>query len=148
MQLTKHFSLDEMTVSQTASRLGIENKCPPHLISTLIRTAEGLEDIRARVKCPIIVTSGYRSEALNKAIGGSENSQHVLAEAADIICPGFGSATALAILIGANIKELRVDQLILEFGRWVHVSFTAGPIRNNILTIASKEEGYVTGIRV
>lgn len=145
MRLTRNFTLQELSYSQTAARSGLKNDPPEELMPSLYRTAEGLERIRLLTQKPIIITSGYRSPAVNNAVGGSQTSQHCKGEAADIICPGYGSPYSLSILIAENMKDLLVDQVIYEFGNWVHVSFSAYP-RAQALTIRSAQEGYVLGI--
>lgn len=147
MSLSQHFSLEELTVSQEAARRGLSNEPPPELLPALRRTAEGLERIRALLGCPIVVTSGYRSATVNALVGGAAASQHTRGEAADIIAPGFGTPAAVAQKIAGEIEALGVDQVILEFGRWVHVSFRDRP-RHLALTIRSAAEGYRPGIIV
>lgn len=99
---------------------------PDAVMDALKRTAQGLEAVRVRLGCaPIIVTSGYRCPALNAAIGGAKNSQHMRGEAADIICPRFGGPVEVATALRDSGVEY--DQLLLEFGRWVHVSFSERP---------------------
>lgn len=92
------------------------------------------------------INSGFRAEALNARVGGVANSQHCVGLAADVVCSEFGTPLDLA----AAIAELpcEFDQLILEFGKWVHVS--AAPVgqapRRECLSIFSKDEGYLEGI--
>jgi zinc D-Ala-D-Ala carboxypeptidase len=143
--LSPNFRLSEFTLSQTASRGGTDNTPPKSLMPRLINLAQGLERVRSLVGSPIIITSGYRSVELNKRIGGSPRSQHCLGEAADIVCPRFGSAKDLAQLIELNKDQVGFDQLILEFGRWVHISFVLPP-RQQVLTIKSSREGYLKGL--
>jgi zinc D-Ala-D-Ala carboxypeptidase len=92
------------------------------------------------------INSGYRAEALNARVGGVPNSQHCLGMAADVVCPAFGSPHDLACAIAQLPCEF--DQLILEFGKWVHVS--VAPLdqlpRRECLSIFSKDEGYLEGI--
>jgi len=133
-RLSENFSLDELTVSQEAVRRGLDNTPPDAVLPALFRTAEGLERIRESLGKPIVVTSGYRSKAVNAAVGGKETSQHVRGEAADIICPQFGDPAGVAQFIAERAAELGVDQVILEFDRWVHVSFSLTP-RHMALTI-------------
>ena len=145
MKLSEHFSLQEMTVSETAARRGLDNVPDAAVVAALGRTCEGLERIRALAQKPIVVLSGYRSPSVNAAVGGSARSQHMAGEAADIICPGLGGGTGsgaimLAALVRDNLAALGVDQLIYEFGAWVHVSFP-GPgriARAEVLTIGRK----------
>jgi len=136
MNLSSHFTLDEFTTSQTAARLGLDNTPPPEVMPALLKTAQGMEAVCVRLGgAPISVSSGYRSPAVNKAVGGSANSQHTKGEAVDFICPRFGSpADVAAALRGSGIEY---DQLILEFGRWVHISFSDKP-RHMALEIDAK----------
>ena len=125
-QLSAHFTLDEMTVSQEAARRGIDNTPPPAIIEALRKTAQGLEAARVRLGgAPIVVSSGYRCPALNTAIGGSKTSQHMTGQAVDIICPRFGGPAEVAAAL--RDSGIEYDQLILEYGRWVHLSFSDKP---------------------
>lgn len=75
MQLSNHFTLEEFTHSQTAARLGIGNQVPAQVMPALQRTAEGLEGVRMRLgNRPLVISSGYRSPALNTAIGSKPTS--------------------------------------------------------------------------
>jgi len=132
MKLSTHFSLAEFTTSQTAARRGIDNTPPPDVMAALHRTALGLEMVRALIQVPIQITSGYRSPALNKAVGGSARSQHTRGEAADIVAPGFGTPAELVRAIVAH-PEIPFDQCILEFGSWCHISFTDKPRRQALI---------------
>lgn len=126
MQLSKNFTLDEFTHSQTAARLGIDNNAPAYVMPALQRTAEGLERVRDLLGGkPIIVSSGYRSPSLNKAIGSKPTSQHTTGQAVDFTCPAYGTPREIvAALVGSGIQY---DQLICEFSAWVHISFTDKP---------------------
>ena len=125
-RLSAHFSLDEFTTSQTAARRSIDNTPSPDVMQALKNTAQGLEAVRVRLGCaPIIVTSGYRSPRLNRAIGGSKNSQHMTGQAADFIAPAFGNPSE--VVAALRDSGIEYDQLILEFGRWVHISFAPKP---------------------
>lgn len=135
MNLSPHFTLAEMTASQTAARKGLDNDPPPEVLERLKRTALGLEAVRVILGAPLIISSGYRSPAVNKAVGGAKNSQHLTGEAVDFICPGYGSpAQIVRTLVASGIK---FDQAIVEFDRWVHLSFTDKP-RRQALVIDSK----------
>ena len=128
MQLTENFSLAELTKSQTATRLGFDNKPSQQQILSLKKLCENvLPPIRNRFEKPVIISSGFRSAQLNKAIGSSSKSQHCKGEAADIEIYGIDNKH-LAQWINNNTKY---DQLILEFYKesdpqsgWVHVSYT------------------------
>ena len=146
--MTEHFSFEEMIHSDVARMRGINNTPPPAVRDALLFTAEGLERVRALTGGhKIVVLSGYRCPELNQAVHGSIMSQHMRGEAADIICPGYGSVHALAKLISNHGRALGVDQVIKEHNakgaEWVHVSFTKVP-RNVALTLTIK--GLVPGI--
>ena len=146
MKLSTHFSLEELVVSETAARLGIENiptdATVAHMRDYLV---PGLEEIRTLFVAPIHVNSGYRSIALNSAIPGAAwNSQHTKGEAADILVPTVGGPFLVcSAIINSNID---FDQIIFEYGNhgWCHVSFSANPRRN----ILSKFQGspYLVGL--
>lgn len=140
IMLSPHFSLAEMMVSDTAERLGINNTPPLEMISNLERTADLLETVRAVLgNKAIIVNSGYRSRVLNEAIRGSKNSFHIFGLAVDFICPKHGSPLEICQTILAN-PAIKFDQLIYEYGRWVHLGLNFSNIkpRREILTIDSK----------
>lgn len=142
-QLTQHFSLEELTFSQTAARNGINNNPPDEIVLNLRRLAEALEKVRAHVGAPIRVSSGYRCLALNKLIAGSsKTSAHVLGLAADISVKGM-SAKELALKIAAMDHEF--DQIICEYDRWVHVGLSPGKPRRQLLTIRHGT-GWMPGI--
>jgi len=133
-QLTPNFTLEEMTHSDEAMTLKIENVCPPELLQAMRFTALGMERIRAALLgLGVEVLSGYRSYALNLAVKGSVNSQHMKGEACDFICPRFGQPFDVARRLSSNCRVLGIDQLILE-KTWVHVSFSWDP-RHEVLTI-------------
>ena len=135
IRLSEHFSLAELTTSETAARRGIDNTPPPSALANLVRLAGALETIRALIGQPIIVTSGYRSPIVNELVNGATDSAHISGRAADIIAPAFGSPLQLARAIEA--AGLPLDQIIYEFGRWVHVSIPADRAapRRMVLTI-------------
>jgi hypothetical protein len=138
MNLSKHFTLEELTFSQTAARLGIDNTPDPDTLSNLRGLSNFLEVIREKIKRPIYITSGYRGNELNKQIGGSKTSAHMSGLAADIISPSYGTPADLAEVIAA--LDLEFDQLILEFGKWVHVSVSENP-RGQMLTAINTSNG-------
>lgn len=120
-QLTEHFSLEELTFSQAAARRGLSNQPGPDELGRLKRTAEGMEQVRDLLGVPINVSSGYRSKAVNAIIGGVETSQHVRGEAVDFTARRFGSVAETVAKIAAS--DIAFDQLINEYGQWVHISF-------------------------
>lgn len=152
MQLSKNLALSEVTRSETAKRRGISNMPTPEHIENFKKLAENVfQPIRDHFGVPIRISSGYRSEALNKAIGGAgkmvngkyvPSSQHCTGEAIDIDMDGT-SITNKQIF--DYIKEnLEFDQLIWEFGTdanpdWVHVSYSStGKQRKQILKAIKK----------
>lgn len=146
MRLSPHFTLEEMICSQTATRRGIDNSPDVKVVAALKTLCiDVLEPIRIHFDRPVIVSSGYRSPDLNRAIGGASSSQHCLGEAADITVPGV----ALLDLAQWIQRNLNYDQLIYEFGRWVHVSYRYGRLRNQELTarLAHGKAQYLSGLR-
>jgi len=143
MQLSPNFSLSELVYSETAEKNGIDNTPPPEIVENLKRLATGLETVRALLGAPLEISSGYRCAALNEAVGGSGASQHLLGLAVDFACPGFGTPLEVARAIQAS--GVPFDQCILEYGRWVHLSFGDAP-RGRILTIYDEKEGYLAGL--
>lgn len=128
MQITKNFSLDELTHSTTAVIEQIENIPGPKEIENLKTLAVNvLQPIRDEVNIPIKSISGYRCPKLNDHVGGEDDSQHVKGEAADIVPAGI-TAFELYLKIKALVKagKLVIDQCIYEKRNieWVHVSFT------------------------
>jgi hypothetical protein len=137
MKISAHFALAEFTRSESAKRHGVSNEPTPEHLQNLITLCEKvLEPIRMKFG-PINISSGYRSKALNHYIGGSLNSQHCEAKAADIDMDGMGGASNTEIF--NYIKDsLDFDQLIWEFGDnnkpdWVHVSYNAPKNRKQVL---------------
>ena len=137
MKVSAHFALAEFTRSESAKRHGVSNEPTPEHLKNLITLCEKvLEPIRMKFG-PINISSGYRSKALNHYIGGSLNSQHCEAKAADIDMDGMGGASNTEIF--NYIKDsLDFDQLIWEFGDnnkpdWVHVSYNAPKNRKQVL---------------
>jgi hypothetical protein len=138
MRVSPHFELSEFTVSQTAARLGIDNTPPPEVLDNIKRTAQWLEGVRILLGVPIIISSGYRSPELNKAVSGSKTSQHMTGQAVDFTAPGFGSPRhVIDRILDAGMQ---FDQLILEFpnsssGGWAHASVVATGGRQQALLI-------------
>lgn len=138
MQLSKNLSLAEVMRSETAKRKGISNMPTPEHIENFKKLAENVfQPIREHFGVPIHISSGYRSKALNTAIGGSLSSQHCKGEAIDIDMDG---TTITNKQIFDFVKDnVNFDQMIWEFGTdanpdWVHVSYNSdGPQRKQIL---------------
>ena len=146
MQLSEHFELAEFLVSETAARRGIANEPTPQIIDNLRRLCQlVLEPLRVKLARPVVITSGYRSLALNRAVGGSPTSHHMQGRAADIIVPGM---TPLAVCQAVNQLKLPCVQIIHEFGRWAHLSVAASNERTQLLTakLAQGKTVYESGL--
>lgn len=142
-QLSPHFSLAELTRSDYAARHNISNVPMPRIVENLVFTAQRLEEVRALLGYPMVVSSGYRSQALNDAIGGSLMSQHRYGLAVDFTCEGFGSPFEVCKAIEAS--GIKFDQLIHEYGAWCHISFVRTAPRRQCLTIFTPGR-YTPGI--
>ena len=149
MKLSKNLLLAEVTKSTTAKRLGIDNTPDEWTIQNLKQIAINVfQPLRDAFKCPIYVSSGYRSAELNTAIGGSTRSQHMEGRALDLDADVFGGCTNSQIFNW--IKEnVEFDQLIWEFGDddnpdWVHVSYVYDGInRGRCLKAVRDDKGQV-----
>lgn len=145
MKFPPHFSLEELTRSQTATRNEIDNSPDETQLSNIVRLAWFLESLRMRLRMNlgkrliVIVSSGFRCPELNLIIGGSKTSTHMKGLAADITCPGL-TPLELAEFIRDNMADEGYDQVIHEFGRWVHVGLSEKLPRYQDLT-ALKEDG-------
>lgn len=145
--LSAHFTLDELIASQTAARQGIDNQPSSEIVTNLTRLAQTLEEVRNVLGGnSILISSGYRSPALNVAIGGSRTSVHVRGLAADFTCPKFGSFLETAKAIEAS--NILYDQLIYEYATWVHIGLAvdgATPRREELSIFRGTD--YLPGIR-
>ena len=131
MQITEHFSLAELTTSEWAARNHVANTPSANELANLHKTAALLEAVRKLVGVPIRITSGFRCAQVNSAIGGSKTSAHMSGLAADINASGL-TPRHLADKIVAS--SLSFDQLILEFGSWVHLGLSNTGNRRQVLT--------------
>lgn len=127
---SEFFTLDEMTVSQTAVRRGLDNTPGDEAFQALVFLCSWcLDQIRGRLGRPISVSSGYRSRLVNQAVGGVEMSQHRRGEAADFRVAGLTPRQAFEEI--RQLDGLDFDQLILEYGRWIHVSYSVNRPKGN-----------------
>jgi hypothetical protein len=145
MQLSKNLALAEVTRSETAKRKGISNMPTPEHLENFKKLAENVfQPIREHFGVPIHISSGYRSKALNTAVGGSLSSQHCTGEAIDIDMDGTSITNAQ---IFHFIKDnLNFDQLIAEFPvnsnpAWVHVSYESSGKQRKQILVAKKVGG-------
>ena len=148
MKISKHLTLAELTRSESAKRLGISNMPTQEHIENLKQLAEHIfEPIREHFGEPIYISSGYRSQKLNAAIGGAINSQHNRGMAIDIDMDG---TTIKNSAIFDYAKTLPFDQLIWEFGTkdnpdWVHISYSS--LNRREILYARKQKGKTVYIK-
>ena len=143
MQITEHFTVEEFERSSTADRLGIDNRVPEALLPNLkTLCVEVLEPLRAFAGKPIVISSGYRCPALNRAVGGVSQSQHLRGEAADLHLPSIAEGRTWFRWLMDNTT---FDQLIWEHDRqgshWIHVSCKADPRQNRNRVVTQISSG-------
>ena len=152
MKLTENFSLAEMTKSDTALRLDIDNTPGPEEIENMTRLCECvLQPVRNHFGKGVKVNSGFRHPNVNAKVGGSKTSDHCKGMAADIEIPGVANADLAKWIV----DNLEFRQVILEFytpgipdSGWVHVSYNPSDNKKQVLT-ATKKEGktvYLNGL--
>jgi zinc D-Ala-D-Ala carboxypeptidase len=145
MKISEHLDLSELTRSGEAKRYGISNNPTPEHIENFKKLAENIfEPIRKHFGVPILISSGYRSKALNTAIKGSLSSQHLEGEAIDLDMDASTSRVTNKMVFDYIKNNLNFDQLINEFNyAWVHVSYDSkGKQRKQILD-ATKVGGKI-----
>jgi hypothetical protein len=142
MIITKNLTLQELINSNTAKAKGIDNSPTNEHLRNLIEIANNIfQPLRDGIGKPIRISSGYRSEKLNKAVGGSKTSQHNKGQALDLVAtPGFTNKDIFDYIK----KHLEFDQMIWEFGTdknpdWVHVSYNKGKNRKQTLKAIKKD---------
>lgn len=161
--LSRHFTLVELTRSDIAARLGIDNTPPPAIVETLRGTAARLERVReilsekAGREIPVRVSSGYRCEALERVLCERAyekwcvksslfpsraswkmyfaTKQHPRGRAGDIEAPAFGTPLEVCRELEGHRQVLELDQLIYEFKSWAHVGWSESAPRHQVLTI-------------
>lgn len=127
MKLTNNFSSEEFEKSATAKARGIDNTIPPIYRDNVLELAKQLQVIRDEWQAPIIISSGYRCEKLNKAVGGASNSDHKYAAAADIHTkedsPAKNKELFVMIISLVKLNKLSLRQIIDEHNyTWLHIS--------------------------
>ena len=157
-QLTKNFTLAELTKSQTASRKGLDNTPTPQVEKNLKNLAETiLQPLREKLGKPIVINSGYRSPAVNAAVGGSATSAHRFGHAVDLVVPSYagGDVKKLCQYIVKFLKDNNIafDQVIYEFGSdtksspgWVHIGIKSGNNKQRGQVITINKNGTFNGI--
>lgn len=160
MKITDNFSYEELIHSNTAKARGIDNTPTKQIKDNLIESCKSLwQPAREILGKPMKVSSGYRSKALNRAIGGSTSSAHCYGYAIDFTSPEFGSTTEIVktLVKAFNEKGIAWDQIILEFpsspNSWVHLGWkhSSGKQRKQVLTAIKNKQGktiYLPGIKV
>jgi hypothetical protein len=148
MKLSENLNLSEVTKSDTAKRLGIDNNPTPEHLANLKLVAENIfEPIRKHFGKPIFLSSGYRSKALNSAVpGSSSTSQHCSGEALDLDQDGKSTGVTNKMVFDYIKNNLNFDQLIWEFGTdsnpdWVHVSWESTGKQRKMILKATRVNG-------
>ena len=146
MQLSRNFTLEELTASETAARRGIDNTPSAEIVENLKVLCLTLEEVKDVAEGKdVLISSGYRCPKLNSAVGGSKNSAHMEGLAADCTSPKFGSVKQFCEAI--RDSDIQFDQLIFEFDAWAHIG-VGGQNRRQVIT-ARKVNGkteYFDGI--
>ena len=145
MIISEHLSLAELISSDSVKRRGISNMPTPEHIANLKALAEHVfEPIRAHFRCPIFISSGYRSDELNRALGGAKTSDHLFGRALDLDQQGHSHDIKNKEVFNYIKDNLKFKQLIWEGGNeqecdWVHISYDKNNLKNQILRAIKKE---------
>lgn len=141
MNLSEHFTLDEATYSETAVRLGINNQPNEKQLENMKTAAACLEELR-KLSGPLRINSWLRLPEVNVAVGGSKVSSHMDGWAIDV---SSNKHTPYQLCQLVKQSGIKFDQMIHEYGRWMHISF-APEMRQQELTIFKPEGKYKPGI--
>ena len=141
MNLSEHFTLEEATYSETAIRMNINNQPDARQMLNMQSAADQLEKVRA-LTGPLRINSWLRLPDVNVAVGGSKISSHMDGWAIDV---SSAKHTPLELCRMVEAAGIKFDQMIHEFGRWMHISF-APEMRQQKLTIFKPEGKYKVGI--
>jgi len=129
-KLSASFYIDEFTISQVAERHGYKNEPNEKQIENLkLLCVNVLQPLREIINVPIFINSGFRSFDVNAAVGGKFNSQHLEGKAADFIVHSLDLVDVFNIIL----QKLSYDQLIYEFGKWIHVSWDGDYNRKDVM---------------
>lgn len=130
VKLTNNFYLKEFVISQVAVRHGYRNEPNEKQIENLrLLCVNVLQPLREIINVPIFINSGFRSFDVNAAVGGRFNSQHLEGKAADLVVPSMNLADVFNIVL----ERISFDQLIYEFGKWIHVSWNGDKNRKDVM---------------
>jgi hypothetical protein len=125
MNLSEHFTLEELTASETAARNGWDNTPNVTELANLVRLAAFLEEVKIVIGGkPVMINSAFRSKLVNDGVGSKDSSQHRVGCAADIRVPSMTPDEVVKAVIASGIKY---DQIIREFDRWTHISISNNP---------------------
>ena len=136
-KLSASFYLNEFTVSQVAERHAYKNEPNEKQIENLrLLCVNVLQPLREIINVPIFINSGFRSFDVNAAVGGKYNSQHLEGKASDFVVHSMNLIDVFNIIL----NKLTFDQLIYEFGKWIHVSWN-GELNRKEVMISKKVYG-------
>lgn len=142
LKLSEHFTLGELTISQEAARRGIDNTPNAEQVGNLRGLCVYvLEPLRLAYNRPVVISSGFRSSAVNKLICGAKKSDHLAGLAADFTVPGI---SVIDVCHRLMVLGLPCKQVINEFGQWIHVSLQKDPSKPAELLTAARVNGVVT----
>jgi hypothetical protein len=131
LKLTNNFYLKEFVISQVAERHGYRNEPNEKQIENLkLLCVNVLQPLREIINVPIFINSGFRSFDVNAVVGGRYNSQHIEGKAADFIVPSLNLVDVFNIVL----QNISFDQLIYEFGKWIHVPWNGELNRKEVMT--------------
>ena len=143
MNLTQHFTFEELYASEIADRNGIDNTpTDPKILNNLKSLALNLESVRRLLGKPIHINSAYRCLAVNALLGSKPTSSHIKGLAADIISPSFG--TPLDIVRAIVASNIQYDQVILEYDRWCHIGFAEDDAKPRLQKLVIDKSGTRT----
>ena len=135
MNLTPHFTLDELTASESAERNGWNNTPNDQELENLKRLADMLEQVKVVLGGkPIMINSAFRSKKVNDSVGSRDTSQHRIGCAADIRVPGMTPDEVVRKVIASGIAY---DQIIREYDRWIHISVPSSVV------LAPRRQGLI-----